>query len=82
MDHAARRLTGPRPDKDPPVTEIAHYIDNARVAGTSGRNQPVYNPATGEAEKTAALCRAAAARRARWRSSGLPTTAWSRAFCC
>jgi malonate-semialdehyde dehydrogenase (acetylating)/methylmalonate-semialdehyde dehydrogenase len=37
------------------MTEIAHYIDNARVAGTSGRNQPVYNPATGEAEKTVAL---------------------------
>ena len=37
------------------MTEIAHYIDNARVAGTSGRSQPVYNPATGEAEKTVAL---------------------------
>ena len=37
------------------MTEIAHWIDNARVAGTSGRSQPVYNPATGEAEKTVAL---------------------------
>jgi malonate-semialdehyde dehydrogenase (acetylating)/methylmalonate-semialdehyde dehydrogenase len=37
------------------MAEIAHYIDNARVAGTSGRSQPVYNPATGEAEKTVAL---------------------------
>jgi len=37
------------------MTEIAHFIDNARVAGTSGRSQPVYNPATGEAEKTVAL---------------------------
>lgn len=37
------------------MTEIAHYIDNARVAGISGRNQPVYNPATGEAERTVAL---------------------------
>lgn len=37
------------------MSEIAHFIDNARVAGTSGRSQPVYNPATGEAEKTVAL---------------------------
>ena len=34
------------------MTEIARWIDNARVAGASGRSQPVYNPATGEAEKT------------------------------
>ena len=37
------------------MTEIAHFIDNARVAGTSGRSQPVYDPATGETEKTVAL---------------------------
>lgn len=37
------------------MTAIAHFIDNARVAGTSGRSQPVFNPATGEAEKTVAL---------------------------
>ena len=37
------------------MTEIAHFIDNARIAGTSGRSQPVFNPATGEAEKTVAL---------------------------
>ncbi|MEN8738767.1 MAG: CoA-acylating methylmalonate-semialdehyde dehydrogenase [Phaeobacter gallaeciensis] len=37
------------------MTEIAHFIDNARVAGTSGRNQPVFNPATGEAANTVAL---------------------------
>jgi malonate-semialdehyde dehydrogenase (acetylating)/methylmalonate-semialdehyde dehydrogenase len=41
------------------MTEIAHYIDNARVAGSSGRGQPVFNPATGEAEKTVALASAA-----------------------
>ena len=29
-------------------TEIPHYIDGRRVAGTSGRRQPVFNPATGE----------------------------------
>jgi malonate-semialdehyde dehydrogenase (acetylating)/methylmalonate-semialdehyde dehydrogenase len=54
------------------MTEIAHHIDNARVAGTSGRNQPVFNPATGEAEKTVALAsaeevaRAVAAAKAAW----------------
>jgi malonate-semialdehyde dehydrogenase (acetylating)/methylmalonate-semialdehyde dehydrogenase len=37
------------------MIEIAHFIDNARVSGTSGRSQPVYNPATGETEKTVAL---------------------------
>ena len=37
------------------MTEIAHFIDNKRVAGTSGRNQPVFNPATGEARNTVAL---------------------------
>ncbi|MEQ8923962.1 MAG: CoA-acylating methylmalonate-semialdehyde dehydrogenase [Marinovum algicola] len=37
------------------MTEIGHFIDNERVAGATGRNQPVYNPATGEAEKTVAL---------------------------
>ena len=37
------------------MTEIGHFIDNARVAGTSTR-QPVFNPATGYAmEKTVAL---------------------------
>jgi malonate-semialdehyde dehydrogenase (acetylating) / methylmalonate-semialdehyde dehydrogenase len=29
------------------MTEIGHFIDNVRVAGTSGRSQPVFNPATG-----------------------------------
>lgn len=37
------------------MTEIAHFIDGARVAGTSGRNQPVYDPATGETTRTVAL---------------------------
>ena len=40
------------------MTEIAHFIDNARVAGTSGRSQSVFNPATGEAEKNVALASA------------------------
>jgi len=46
------------------MTEIAHFIDNARVAGTSGRSQPVYNPATGETEKTVALASAGEVDRA------------------
>lgn len=59
------------------MKEIAHYIDGARVAGTSGRSQPVFSPATGEAEKTVALAstgevnRAVAAAKAAW-------TSWSR----
>lgn len=54
------------------MTEIAHWIDNARVAGGSGRSQPVWNPTTGESEKTVALAssdevgRAVAAARAAW----------------
>ena len=54
------------------MTEIAHFIDNARVAGTSGRNQPVWNPATGESDATVALAspdevgRAVASARAVW----------------
>ena len=54
------------------MTVIAHWIDNARVAGASGRSQPVYNPATGDAEKTVALAsneevgRAVASAAAAW----------------
>lgn len=54
------------------MTEIAHFIDNARVPGASGRSQPVFNPATGEAEKTVALAseeevgRAVASAHAAW----------------
>ena len=54
------------------MTEIAHFIDNAPVAGTSGRNQPVWNPATGESDATVALAspdevgRAVASARAAW----------------
>ncbi len=40
------------------MTEIAHYIDGARVAGTSGRTQPVWNPATGQSDTTVALASA------------------------
>jgi len=56
---------------------IGHFIDNAPVDGTSGREQPVQNPATGAVEKMVALAsseethRAVAAARAAW-------PAWSR----
>ena len=40
------------------MTEIGHFINNARVAGASGRRQPVFNPATGTTEKTVALASA------------------------
>jgi malonate-semialdehyde dehydrogenase (acetylating)/methylmalonate-semialdehyde dehydrogenase len=54
------------------MTEIGHFIDNARVAGTSGRTQPVFNPATGQSDKTVALAsteeagRAVASAKAAW----------------
>src|SRR5271170_7426954 len=46
------------------MIEIAHFIDNARVAGTSGRSQPVFNPATGGSENTVALASSAEVDRA------------------
>ena len=56
------------------MTEIAHFIDNEHVAGTSGRSQPVFNPATGESEKSVALAstaevdQAVASARLAWES--------------
>jgi malonate-semialdehyde dehydrogenase (acetylating)/methylmalonate-semialdehyde dehydrogenase len=40
------------------MTEIAHFIANAHVPGASAGSQPVYNPATGEPEKSVALASA------------------------
>ncbi|WP_350335585.1 CoA-acylating methylmalonate-semialdehyde dehydrogenase [Coralliovum pocilloporae] len=37
------------------MAEIGHFIGGQHVAGTSGRSADVYNPATGEVEKTVAL---------------------------
>ncbi len=54
------------------MTEIGHFIDNARTAGTSGRSQPVYNPATGQSDRSVTLAstdevsRAVASARAAW----------------
>ncbi|MCP4327815.1 MAG: CoA-acylating methylmalonate-semialdehyde dehydrogenase [Alphaproteobacteria bacterium] len=41
------------------VSEIQHYINGERVAGTSGRTSPVFNPATGEQIAEAPLANAA-----------------------
>jgi malonate-semialdehyde dehydrogenase (acetylating)/methylmalonate-semialdehyde dehydrogenase len=35
--------------------DVGHHIAGRRVAGTSGRQQPVYNPATGEVARQVAL---------------------------
>ncbi len=37
------------------MTDIAHFIDNTLVSGTSARSQPVFNPATGQPNGTVAL---------------------------
>ena len=37
------------------TAEIGHYVDGRRVAGTSGRRQPVFNPATGAVSRQVAL---------------------------
>ena len=36
-------------------TEVGHHIDGRTVAGSSGRRQPVYNPATGAVTRQVAL---------------------------
>jgi malonate-semialdehyde dehydrogenase (acetylating)/methylmalonate-semialdehyde dehydrogenase len=41
------------------VKQIGHWIDDRRVAGTSGRQGPVYNPATGEQSAVVDLASAA-----------------------
>jgi len=40
------------------MTKIEHFIDGALVAGTSGKVQPVYDPATGQSDKDVALATA------------------------
>ena len=37
------------------MRQIGHFIDGKRVAGTSGRKQPVFNPATGEIQAEVTL---------------------------
>ena len=60
--------------------QVNHWINGARVAGTSGRSGPVYNPATGEVarsvdfasvEEVDAAVAAAKAAFPAWRSSSI-----------
>lgn len=37
------------------MSQVGHFIDNAPVAGKSGREQAVYDPATGQQTRTVAL---------------------------
>ena len=37
------------------TTEVGHFIGGRAVPGTSGRRQPVYNPATGAVARQVAL---------------------------
>lgn len=54
------------------MTDVGHFINNALVAGTSGRTAQVFNPATGSAEKNVSLANqnevsaAVAAAKAAW----------------
>src|SRR3954451_7482749 len=45
MTEVAEQFTDERSGE---VARISHWIDGKRVEGTSGRNGPVYNPATGD----------------------------------
>jgi len=47
MTHVAEPPTAERDDAAG-LDRVNHWINGARVAGTSGRSGPVYNPATGE----------------------------------
>ena len=40
------------------TTDVGHFIAGRAVAGTSGRSQPVYNPATGKVARQVALASA------------------------
>lgn len=46
------------------MTEIGHFIDGARVAGTTGRSADIFNPATGQVSATLNLADAAVLQRA------------------
>jgi malonate-semialdehyde dehydrogenase (acetylating) / methylmalonate-semialdehyde dehydrogenase len=70
----------PAAERDEAVTRIPHWIGGARVAGTSGRSAPVFNPALGvqsgavdlaSAEEVDAAVRNAAEAWGSWRSVSL-----------
>jgi malonate-semialdehyde dehydrogenase (acetylating)/methylmalonate-semialdehyde dehydrogenase len=46
------------PESFTATTEVGHFIGGRAVAGTSGRRQPVYNPATGAVARQVALASA------------------------
>src|SRR5437667_3494002 len=50
-----RRLAMGAPESFTATTEVGHFIGGRCVAGTSGRRQPVYNPATGAVARQVAL---------------------------
>jgi len=43
----------------PNATEVAHYVQGARTAGSSTRSQPVFNPATGQVSRQVRMGNAA-----------------------
>jgi malonate-semialdehyde dehydrogenase (acetylating) / methylmalonate-semialdehyde dehydrogenase len=66
--------------QQPPTERVSHWINGARVAGTSGRSGPVYNPATGElarevdfasVEEVDAAVAAAKAAFPKWRATSI-----------
>ena len=73
-------VTAPSGRESSELGQIGHWIGGARVAGTSGRSGPVYNPATGEQTKEVAFASveevdaavaAAAAAFPAWRATSL-----------
>src|SRR3954465_2137310 len=77
MTEVAEQFTDERSGE---VARISHWIDGKRVEGTSGRNGPVYNPATGEqsgevdfasVEEIDAAVQAARRAAASWRTISL-----------
>jgi malonate-semialdehyde dehydrogenase (acetylating) / methylmalonate-semialdehyde dehydrogenase len=48
-------VTTPEERTSQGLQQVGHWIGGARVAGTSGRSGPIYNPATGEQAKEVAF---------------------------
>jgi malonate-semialdehyde dehydrogenase (acetylating)/methylmalonate-semialdehyde dehydrogenase len=79
MTHVAEPPVAERGD-EAGIERVSHWINGARVAGTSGRSGPVFNPATGElarrvdfatAEEVDAAVAAARAAFPTWRATSL-----------
>ena len=67
MTHVAEPPAAERGD-EAGLERVNHWINGARVAGTSGRSGPVYNPATGQGRATGRLRIGRGGRRRRQRS--------------